>query len=83
MFVEETMYPLYSKFFSEKELADMVTFYKSPTGQKLVEQMPNLMLESFKITEEKFLPRIQKIAEEIIQERIDSIDDKLLPAKNN
>lgn len=37
--------PLYDKYFTEAELRDLVTFQKSATGKKVVEVMPNLMVE--------------------------------------
>lgn len=40
------MTKLYSNRFSEGELTDMVTFYKTPTGSKLVRELPNIMQES-------------------------------------
>jgi len=40
------MTKLYSSRFSEGELKDMVTFYKTPTGSKLVKELPNIMRES-------------------------------------
>jgi len=40
------MTKLYSTRFSEAELKDMVAFYKTPTGSKLVKELPNIMRES-------------------------------------
>jgi hypothetical protein len=40
------MTKLYSTRFSQAELKDMVTFYKTPTGSKLVKELPNIMRES-------------------------------------
>lgn len=43
------MTPLYSKYYTEKEINDLVAFYKTPTGKKMVETMPQLMNESMAI----------------------------------
>lgn len=40
------MIPIYSKHFSEEELTGLVSFYKSPVGQKLVEKLPLVMKDS-------------------------------------
>lgn len=81
-YLEETMYPLYGKFFSVAELTDLVGFYKSPTGKKLIEQLPQLMAESFKVSQEKFVPRLRKITEEIIEEQMKTYSsDPPPPAK--
>jgi hypothetical protein len=42
-FIENTVYSLYDKTFTEKEIADLIVFYKSPTGQKVISAMPQLM----------------------------------------
>ena len=43
----ETVYPpLYDKYFSEEELRQMVTFYRTPVGRKSIEVMPSLMQEA-------------------------------------
>ena len=40
------MTKLYASRFSEAELKDMVAFYKTPTGNKLVRELPGIMRES-------------------------------------
>jgi hypothetical protein len=40
------MTKLYASRFSEGELKDMLTFYKTPTGSKLVRELPGIMRES-------------------------------------
>ena len=45
------MIPLYSKYYNEKEINDLIVFYKTPTGKKMVETMPQVMNESMKIGE--------------------------------
>jgi hypothetical protein len=43
--------PLYVRYFSVAEIDEMIRFYESPTGQKVVKVMPNLMQESFLISQ--------------------------------
>ena len=45
------MIPLYSKYYNEKEINDLIVFYKTPTGKKMVETMPQVMNESMQIGE--------------------------------
>ena len=40
------MTKLYASRFSEAELKDMLVFYKTPTGAKLVRELPGIMRES-------------------------------------
>ena len=42
--LEPEMVKLYTKGFSEAELNELIAFYKSPLGQKVLKQMPALYL---------------------------------------
>lgn len=39
----DRMIPAYASTFSEQELSDLVTFYESPTGQAVINKMPQVM----------------------------------------
>ncbi len=58
---------LYLKAFTEEELRDLVTFYKTPTGQKALKKMPELMTAGAKIGQQ----RVQEHADEL-REMIDA-----------
>ncbi|MCD9188420.1 MAG: DUF2059 domain-containing protein [Pyrinomonadaceae bacterium] len=75
-YVEELMYPIYDKYFTEKELGELVTFYKSETGQKFISVTPELVAESNKITETKLLPQILSLVDEIIKEEFPELNDQ-------
>jgi len=45
--VVEIMTQTYASHFTEAELKDLVTFYRSPTGKKLVTELPQVLEESF------------------------------------
>lgn len=47
--IENMLVPIYLKYYSEKELDDMIAFYKSPTGKKMIESMPGVMQESMEV----------------------------------
>lgn len=70
-YVELTFYPLYDKFFNEAELADLLVFYKSSTGQKSIEIMPQLAGESLKLAQEVLLPKLLIITDRIINEDVE------------
>lgn len=67
-YIEESIYPLYDKFFTEQELHDLVAFYRTPTGQKVVDTMPQLFAESIRVAREKLLPQITPLLQELIEE---------------
>jgi hypothetical protein len=47
--LDETI-KLYARHFSEAEMRDMIVFYGSPTGKRVVSEMPALMRESMQIS---------------------------------
>jgi uncharacterized protein len=72
-YIEETVYPLYDKFFTARELADLLTFYKTATGQKVIDTMPQLYAESMRAAQENLLPRIFKLIDEMMKEEFSKI----------
>lgn len=75
-YVEDLIYPIYDKYFSEKELSELVTFYKSETGQKFISVTPELVAESNKITETKLLPQILSLVDEVIKEEFPELNNQ-------
>ena len=65
----ETVYPpLYDKTFSEEELRQMITFYRTPVGRKSIEVMPSLMQEAAAGIEEAVRPLAIGLIQEIVAE---------------
>ena len=60
--------PLYDHFFTEDELRDLIAFYHTPTGQKTLRVLPELLAESIRRTQELIGPAIQRIAGEVLEE---------------
>ncbi|MEJ8843882.1 DUF2059 domain-containing protein [Lacibacter sp. H375] len=44
--------PVYAKHFTEAEIKELVAFYKTPIGKKLVDKLPVITQESYGIGEE-------------------------------
>jgi len=59
--IEDISLPLHDKYFTEMELA----FYKSPTGKKVIEVMPNLLTETINQTAVAIMPRMTEITTQI------------------
>ena len=68
-YVEAAIYPLYDKYFTETELNDLLTFYKTPTGQKLNEVLPQLSAEGIRLSQEYLIPKINGIVEDVLKEQ--------------
>jgi hypothetical protein len=52
--MDEDMVALYDKYYSQKEINDIIRFYKSTTGQKMITTTPELQKEIMKIVQTKF-----------------------------
>ena len=66
--MEPYMLEAYMNVFDEQEIRDIIVFYRTPTGQKLLDRMPQLMEESMRVTQrmmQDFAPRLQALQEEL------------------
>lgn len=72
--LERVYYPIYDQYFTEADLRDLVTFYKTPIGQKLISISPQLSATSQKLTFEVIMPRLSEIIGRMIQKEMDSIN---------
>ena len=62
---------LYTDAFTEQELRQLIQFYSTPLGHKVVEKMPVLMEQSMQLGQKKMMkikPEIQALSEEMFQE---------------
>jgi hypothetical protein len=67
--LHEAFIRIYAKHFSERELADLVAFYGSPTGRKMIEVMPQLMNDGMQAGMELVAPKIEKLFGEVREEQ--------------
>ncbi|MFD2231614.1 DUF2059 domain-containing protein [Alkalimarinus sediminis] len=59
---------VYVDVFNEQELKELVEFYKSPLGQKLIIKMPQLMQESMGLAQKQMqaiIPKIKALSQEM------------------
>jgi len=67
----DDMIPIYQRHFSKSDIDAMSTFYASPTGQKMMQEMPALTSESMQASYarmQKQMDVMTKRAEEIVKE---------------
>lgn len=81
-YVEQAIYPLYDKFFTENELKELLAFYKTPIGQKLNDISPQMAAEGSRLAQERLMPKIMKVIDELVQEDINEARGNQ-PAKKN
>ncbi|WP_449420882.1 DUF2059 domain-containing protein [Phormidium nigroviride] len=77
-YVQEVSYSVYAKYFTESELKDLIAFYRSSTGQKTIQVMPQLFAESMQQFNQKLLPELMEIMKEIVEDEIEK-----MPTINN
>ena len=56
----EDMIPIYEKYFTEDEIKDYLSFYRSTSGQKMIDEMTAISGDLMKVMMEKYMPDIQK-----------------------
>jgi uncharacterized protein len=71
--VEDISYTVYDKHFTEAELKDLVTFYGSATGKKVIAEMPALFAESIAKAGELIAPKVKEIVEETQKEQVNEL----------
>ena len=67
----DDMIPIYQRHFSKTDIGAMSTFYASPTGQKMMREMPALTSESMQASYarmQKQMDALTKQAERIVKE---------------
>lgn len=58
--INEEMPLIYDKYFTHKEIKDMIKFYKSSTGQKMIEKTPEISKDLMNSMISKQLPEFQE-----------------------
>lgn len=65
----QSMVPVYQKHFTKGEIDALVTFYSTPTGQKLLQEMPAVTAEAM----QNMMPLLQKHVEALNERMQDEI----------
>jgi uncharacterized protein len=60
--------PIYEKFYTEEEITQLIAFYESPLGKKVVQTLPGIMQESMKVGEAWGKQISERIAKKLIAE---------------
>ena len=73
----EIYIPVYKQHYSEKEIDELIQFYKSDLGKKLLETNSKVTEEIATKSAEKYDPLIIEFAEKEISRSIDTVKEKL------
>lgn len=69
--IEEKVVKLYVASFSEAELKELVAFYKTPLGMKMIEKMPLVMLRTAEISRRQMrlvIPQVKELGKSMNEE---------------
>lgn len=75
--IEEISFPIFDKNFTESELRDIIAFYRTPTGQKMITIAPKMMMEAMMAFSEKFMPKFQEFIKETTEAELARMKQKL------
>lgn len=70
------MVKLYTSNFNEQEMQDLIRFYESPLGKKVLEKMPTLTAQSAQLTQGKLEAAVPKVNQLLAE-----MTSKLTPKK--
>jgi uncharacterized protein len=69
--IKPDLVELYTSNFNEQEMQELLAFYQSPLGQKVLEKMPMLTAQSARLTQNRLeaaVPRVNKLLAEMTAE---------------
>ncbi|MFI8481140.1 DUF2059 domain-containing protein [Pseudomonas sp. NPDC078700] len=69
--VKPDLVKLYTTNFTEQELKELIKFYESPVGAKVLKTMPRLTAQSAELTQSKLepaVPKVNKLLEDMTKE---------------
>ena len=66
--MQEVALVVYDKNFTESEMQDIITFYKTPTGKKTLQALPAVMSESMEMTTALITPPLSEIMKQVLEE---------------
>lgn len=58
--INEHMLKIYDKYFTHEEIKDLIRFYKTPAGKKMITTMPHIQKDIMTIMMNKHIPEFQE-----------------------
>jgi len=77
----QAMAPVYQKHFTKGDIDNLVAFYSSPTGEKLLRDMPSIMAESMQTMAPIMTKYMETVQEKLQKETDDMIAQSKKPAQ--
>lgn len=74
--LEIVLLEVYDKYFTEAEVKDLIAFYKTPTGQKIIKILPQISAEMFPRIGQLMNPAATLLATELLGDEIKRLTGK-------
>ena len=58
--MDEEMVDIYDKYFTQQEINDFIAFYRSKSGQKMIDRIPDIQKDAMTIISKKFTSEFQQ-----------------------
>lgn len=75
--LEEITAAVYTKYFSEAEISDLIAFYKSNGGQRMLEIMPQMLAESMARSQELMMPIMKDLMHDMSTEETQKFEKEV------
>src|SRR5262245_45399888 len=66
--VHDVYMPIFAKYYNEQQLADLIAFYKTPTGQHYLSTIGDLTRDAMAASQEFFIAKVGAISEQVQKE---------------
>jgi|SRR5579859_263807 len=64
----QAMVPVYQKHFTKGDIDALIAFYSSPTGQKVLQEMPAVMTDAMNVMMPMIRKHVEKVTQHVQQE---------------
>lgn len=76
-FVERSLYKVYDKHYTEQDLSELIAFYRTPIGKKVVAVSPLIESDTMNAFVSELMPQMLKIIKEIMEIEMKDLKEKL------
>jgi hypothetical protein len=73
--IMQDMVPVYQKHLTESDVNDLIAFYSSPVGQKVLREMPTIISEAMQVSSARLQPQMEVAANRLTQKMEQMIEE--------
>jgi len=74
--IEKVSFEIYDKYFTEAEVKDLIAFYKTPTAQKFIKNLPQISAEMFPRIEQLMGSAVTRLATDLLGDELKRLTGK-------